>query len=98
MQVEQRTRIAAIEHLTHTLHGDAIECDIVEIETVDFFVLHQPVQPFDVKVVPSRDTAVHHGRIFDRGHMPRRDVVVAQMFLQPRVAATGPAREYFVAE
>ena len=55
--------------------------------TVYLLVVHEPVQPFDVEIMPARHAAVHHRGVPDPVHMPRPDVITAEVFLEPRAAA-----------
>jgi hypothetical protein len=71
---------------------------IVEVNAVDTYVLHQPVHAFYIVIMPAAHPAVYDGGILNFGHVPGGDVIVAQVFLQPGVAAALAGRVDLVAQ
>src|SRR6185437_8938349 len=69
------------EHAFDALHGNPVEGDVVEVNTVDPDVVYEPVHAFYIVVMPAAHAAVDNGSIFNFGYEPGRDIVIAEMFL-----------------
>ncbi len=84
VQIDDAGMAARGQHAFDPFHRHAVKCNVVEIDAVDTDVLRQPVHALDVVVVPAADTAIDNRRVLQLRHEPRRDIVVADVFLQPR--------------
>src|SRR6218665_44290 len=71
---------------------------MVEVNTIDANVLNQPVHAFNVIVMPAAHTAVYNSSILYSGYKPGRDIIVANMLLQPAESTTLAGRINFMSE
>jgi hypothetical protein len=53
MNVDARVGTIVFQYPADTFHGVAVESQVVDIYTVDTYILCQPVQPFHVKIMPA---------------------------------------------
>ena len=83
MQIDHRTRISPVQDLAHTLHRHPVECQIINIQTIDADILNQPVQAFHIIIMPTRNTRIHNCRIFYRISKPGSNIILIIMFLKP---------------
>ena len=98
VKVDESAGAGAVEDLAQPLHRRAVEGDVVDVEAVDFDVVHQPVKTFQVIVVPARHAAVDNGGVLEARHEPGGDVVGAEVLLQPGKAAARASGEDLVAK
>src|SRR5512140_2745772 len=98
VEVDESPGPVPVEDLADALHGRPVESDVVEIEAVDADVPGQPIEPFDIVIVPARHAAVDERRVLELGHEPGGDVVAPQVLLEPGIAAAGPRREDLVTQ
>ena len=96
VEIDEGARPVPVENLADTLHRRPVEGDVVEVEPVDTGVAGYPVQSFDVIVVPPRHAAVDDGRVLDLRNEPGRDVIAAQVLLEPGEASAGPGGKHLV--
>ena len=81
MQVDHSSRIRTVHHFADTFHRHPVESQVIDIQPVDTDVLHQPVETFQIIVMPAGNATVHNRCIFQSGYKPGADIILVQMFL-----------------
>ena len=87
-----------IQNPTRALHRFSIQCGIINVETINAYLLHEVIQSFEIKIVPTRIRRSNHSEVElffviwkFQVFSPSRHNVIADVLDQPwvRTAAIG---------